>query len=190
MQTRMSTTNAMHDDTSLQARLQHSASKEAAFGEMVTLYQERLYFHVRRMLGNHDDADDVLQNTFIKAWRAIDRFRGDSKLHTWLYRIATNEALTALDKWKRRSFQDLEQISNSSSFSSGQEGHSGDEIQIRLQRAIETLPERQKAVFSLRYFEELPYQEISNVLGVTVGSLKASYHHAVKKIEEQLTSKG
>jgi RNA polymerase sigma factor (sigma-70 family) len=188
MQTRMSTTNAMHDDTSLKARLRQSASREAAFGEMVSLYQERLYFHVRRMLGSHEDADDVLQNTFIKAWRAIDRFRGDSKLHTWLYRIATNEALTAIDKRKRRSFQDLEQISNSSSFASEQEGKGADEIQDRLQRAIETLPERQKAVFSLRYFDEMPYQEISNVLGVTVGSLKASYHHAVKKIEEHLTN--
>ncbi|MEZ4684735.1 MAG: RNA polymerase sigma factor [Bacteroidia bacterium] len=184
----MSTVKPMHDDTALKARLQNPASKEAAFGDVVAEYQERLYYHIRRMLGSHDEADDVLQNTFIRAWRAIDKFRGDSKLHTWLYRIATNEALTAIEKRKRRSFQDLEQISNTSSFSSSQDGSNGDDIQQRLQNAIETLPERQKAVFSMRYFDEMPYQEISDILGVTVGSLKASYHHAVKKIEEQLTN--
>ncbi|MFK7970197.1 MAG: RNA polymerase sigma factor [Bacteroidia bacterium] len=183
--TTLSTSNK---ESALVAQLQDERQREVAFGTLVSTYQERLYYHVRRMLGNHDDADDVLQNTFIKVWKALDRFRGDSKLHTWLYRIATNEALTALEKRKRRSFQDLETLEDNAAYSKRQESETiGSEIEAKLDQAILGLPDRQKAVFNLRYFDEMPYEEMSNVLGVTVGALKASYHHAVKKIEKSLS---
>lgn len=175
------------DEQALIARLKDVSSREAAFSELVQRFQEKLYYHIRRMVGNHDDADDILQNTFIKAWKAMEGFRGDSKLHTWLYRIATNEALTALDRRKRRTFQDLEGLEDHDQLQIKQSGTmTSEDIEAKLNAAIETLPERQRAVFNLRYFDEMPYDEISKIMEVTTGSLKASYHHAVKKIEKQL----
>ncbi|MEM6764920.1 MAG: sigma-70 family RNA polymerase sigma factor [Bacteroidota bacterium] len=165
--------------------------KSAAFNLVVRKYQRMLYFHIRRMVGTHEDADDVLQNTFLKAWRAIDRFRADASLKTWLYRIATNEALSHIQKRAKRAFTDIEDLQNDLRHSlSGGPYMDGDTIQQKLQKAIENLPERQKLVFSLRYFEELKYDEIAEILDISVGSLKASFHHAVKKVEKSLTVDG
>ena len=143
-----------------------------------------LYWHVRKIVISHENADDVLQNAFVKAWKAIGNFRGESKLKTWLYRIATNEALTLLKKEKKRSHGDLGDIQDSLQHSLEQGPMiSGDEIQMKLQKAVLSLPEKQRLVFNLKYFEEMKYREIAEVLGGSEGSLKASYHHAVKKIE-------
>ncbi len=175
------------NEQSLVAALQNPASRERAFNQMVEAYQEMLYYHIRRMVIDHADADDVLQNTFLKAWRFLDRFRGDSALKTWLYRIATNESLSFLNKQKKHHFQDVTEIQDDLRHSQGPgRAADGAEIQKRLQSAIEQLPARQRAVFSMRYFEEMKYDEISEILKVSVGALKASYHHAVKKIESRL----
>ena len=170
-------------------RLQGAGTQEGAFAELIRGYQELLYWHIRRMVGNHDDADDVLQSTFIKAWRSIGQFRGDSMLKTWLYRIATNECLTHLERVKRRAFTDVDTLGNSLSHSHGGGAEpDGDEIQARLDAAVATLPDKQRQVFVMKYFDELTYEEMAATLGGTVGSLKASFHHAVKKIEVFLST--
>lgn len=170
------------------ARLQAPESRHTAFQELVKSYQRVLYHHIRRMVIEHEDTDDVLQNTFVKAWNGIERFRGDSSLKTWLYRIATNEALTFLSKKKKRAYTSLEDAQSEERLGhSGAKDWDGDEIQAKLQAAMKILPERQALVFNLRYFDELPYEEIATITGVTVGALKASYHHAVKKLEVHLT---
>jgi len=174
-------------DQEIFAKWDAGDSKEDAFKLLVATYQEKLYWHIRRMVHFHDDADDVVQNTFIKVWRNFDKFKRESKLYTWLYRIATNESLTFLQKKKRKGTVALE----TDDYNLGAELKSdayfdGDEIQIKLQQAIAILPEKQKAVFNLRYYEEMKYDEMSEVLDTSVGALKASYHHAVKKIEKFL----
>ena len=147
-------------------------------------YQERLYWHVRRMVFEHDDANDVIQNTFIKVYKSINKFEGKSKLYTWLYRIATNEAITFLNKKKKKSTASLDNEENNlDNQLKADEYFDGDEIQRKLYEALDQLPEKQKAVFNLRYFEAMSYAEMSEVLQTSVGGLKASYHHAVKKIE-------
>ena len=159
-----------------------SQKTEAAFNLIVNSYSERLYWHIRRMVTDHDDADDVLQNTFLKVWRALPKFRQDSNIYTWLYRIATNESLIHLRKKKDNlRFDDVangmhESLTADTFFE-------GDKAQAKLHAAVAALPEKQKAVFNLRYFEEMPYREISEVLKTSEGGLKAQYHHAVKKIE-------
>jgi len=176
------------DEQELLAGLRDLATRSQAFEQLVRAYQRPLYFHVRRLVIDHEDADDVLQNTFFKAWRGIDGFRAESKLKTWLYRIATNEALTFLKQRQRRAHQGMDSLEEDLRHSLEQSPYvEGDEIQRRLQAAILTLPDRQRTVFHLRYFDEMKYEEISEVLQVTVGALKASYHHAVKKIEKHLT---
>ncbi|MDP5172211.1 MAG: RNA polymerase sigma factor [Bacteroidia bacterium] len=178
------------EEQTILAELRSTETKSRAFGQLVQLHQEMLYHHVRRLVIDHDDADDVLQNTFVKAWRHIDSFRADSKIRTWLFRIATNEALTFLEKKKKQQFTDIENIQDDLRHSLAHGPHiDGDEIQMKLQQAILTLPDRQRTVFHLRYFDEMPYEEISQILEVTTGSLKASYHHAVKKIEAFLTAR-
>ncbi len=171
-------------DQQILSLLQNEASYERGFRQLMSKYQERLYWHIRRVVFEHDDANDVIQNTFIKVYRSIDRFEQKSKLYTWLYRIATNEAITFLNKKKRNA---AASIDDEASFLSNQlEADSyfdGDVAQRRLQKAIARLPEKQRLVFNLRYFEEMTYQDISDVLDTSVGALKASYHHAVKKIE-------
>jgi len=160
-------------------------TRSYAFNLIVRKYQERLYWHIRKIVVSHNDTDDVIQNTFLKVWKALDGFREDSQLFTWLYRIATNEALTFLKKKRNRLFLplvDVEQQLISTLESSPT--LNGDEIKIRLQKAILTLPEKQRIVFNMKYFDELKYEEISEILGTSVGALKASYHHAVKKIEK------
>ncbi len=162
-------------------------TRSYAFNLIVRKYQERLYWHVRKIVICHDDTDDVMQNTFLKVWNALDKFREDSQLFTWLYRIATNEALTFLKKKRSKffvPFEDVEQQLISTLESSP--SLNGDEIRVKLQKAVLKLPEKQRLVFNMKYFDELKYEEISQIVGTSVGALKASYHHAVKKIEKAM----
>lgn len=171
-------------DKDLLKRFRDSSSRNIAFSELVNRYQERLYWHIRRIVINHDDADDVLQNTFIKAFKNLNHFREDSQLFTWLYRIATNESLTFLKKQNRNIFVSMDDASYMlSSKLESNHGWSGDAIQVTLQQAILTLPTKQRLVFNMKYFDEMKYEEIAEVTDTSVGALKASYHHAVKKIE-------
>jgi RNA polymerase sigma-70 factor (ECF subfamily) len=164
-------------------------SQNFAFSKLVNTYQERLYWHIRRIVIDHDDADDVLQNTFIKAFKNLDKFREDSQLFTWLYRIATNESLTFLKKKKTGAFVSFDDIGHTlSSKLEASPELSGDVIQLKLQQAILTLPNKQRLVFNMKYFEEMRYDEIAKATGTSVGALKASYHHAVKKIEAYVKS--
>ena len=176
------------NEPDLLTRLRQPDTRHQAFEVLVRTYQRPLYYHIRRMVGRHEDADDVLQNTFLKAWHHLDRFRGESTLKTWLYRIATNESLNFLRQQKRRAMEPAsESLENDLRHSfAGEQQADGDEIQRQLQAAIQALPERQRMVFSLRYFEEMKYEEMAVVLEVSVGGLKASYHHAVKKVENFL----
>ncbi len=171
-------------ETEIIALLQDPARKDQGLAALMALYQRQLYFHIRKMLEDHDDSDDALQNTFIKAWRFFDNFRAESSLKTWIWRIATNECLTVLAKRKKRSESDLKIVENSL-------GHSeqpastmdGAGMQARLEAAVAALPDKQKQVFVMKYYDEMKYSEMVAVLGGTEGSLKASFHHAVKKIE-------
>jgi RNA polymerase sigma-70 factor (ECF subfamily) len=168
-------------------RLQEKKTSSEAFKELVSLYKERLYWHIRNMVKDHEDTHDVLQNTFIKVFKNIHNFKGESKLFSWMYRIATNEAISFLNKRAKRnqiSSEDLQQqlIANLES----DVYFEGDEIQLKLQKAIASLPAKQQQVFNMKYFQELKYREMSEILETSEGALKASYHHAVKKIEEYL----
>ncbi|MDR3236207.1 MAG: sigma-70 family RNA polymerase sigma factor [Prevotellaceae bacterium] len=159
-----------------------------AFNLIVRKYQERLYWHIRKIVVSHDDADDVLQNAFVKAWSALPDFRGDSQLFTWLYRIATNEALTFMKSKRTKFFLPLADVEHQLSNKLEDDPYfNGNEIQKKLQKAILKLPQKQRLIFNMRYFDEMKYEDISSALGTSVGALKASYHHAVKKLEELLT---
>ena len=171
-------------DEEILLQFKEPASKEKAFRNLLNTYQERLYYHVRRYVHNHEDANDILQNTCIKVWNAIDNFRGESGLFTWLYRIAGNEAITFLNKNKKRNEVDIEQTT--ANYRSAADTIDGDEMTLKLERAIATLPDKQKQVFIMRYYDELPYEKMAEISETSVGALKASYHHAVKKIEELL----
>ncbi|MFD2727288.1 RNA polymerase sigma factor [Hyunsoonleella rubra] len=178
----------MIDDTELVAQLQSDRQKEQAFRELVKLYKERLYWHIRNIVKSHDDADDVLQNTFIKVYKNIHNFKGDSKLFSWMYRIATNESITFINKNAKRlqiSNEEVQQLAIKNLASDVY--FEGDAIQLKLQKAIATLPEKQQLVFNMKYFEDLKYKEMSDILETSEGALKASYHIAVKKIEAYLT---
>jgi RNA polymerase sigma-70 factor (ECF subfamily) len=160
-------------------------TRNYAFNLLVRQYQQRLYWHIRKMVIVHDDADDLLQNVFIKAFKALHGFREDSKIYTWLYKIATNECITFLNNKKKRFVLPLVDVEAQLSCHIENDPHlSGDRIQMKLQQAILTLPEKQRLVFNMKYFDEMRYEEMSEILGTSVGALKASYHHAVKKIEE------
>ena len=165
--------------------LSEQATYERGFRLLMQKYQESLYRHIRRLVINHDDADDVIQNTFIKIFRNIERFEGKSQLYTWLYRIATNEAITFLNSKNRKETDSLDNVNAAFTANDLKADvfFDGDEIQLKLQQALATLPDKQKTVFNLRYYNEMPYEEMSTVLGTSVGALKASYHHAVKKVE-------
>jgi RNA polymerase sigma factor (sigma-70 family) len=171
-------------DEEILLQFKEPASKEKAFRNLLNTYQERLYYHVRRYVHNHEDANDILQNTCIKVWNAIDNFRGESGLYTWLYRIAGNEAITFLNKNKKRNEVDIEQTT--ANYRSAADTIDGDEMTLKLKHAIATLPDKQKQVFIMRYYDELPYEKMAEISETSVGALKASYHHAVKKIEELL----
>lgn len=168
-------------------RLQNKETQKEAFSRVVAQYSEQLYWQIRRMVLSHDDANDLLQNTFVKAWINIDYFRAEAKISTWLYRIALNECLTFLNKQRAASTIPIDDpeadIVNKLE---GDPYFSGDETQLLLQKALLTLPEKQRMVFNLKYYQEMKYEEMSEIFGTTVGALKASYHHAVKKIENFL----
>ncbi|MGY5352882.1 RNA polymerase sigma factor [Wenyingzhuangia sp. IMCC45533] len=167
--------------------LKDSKKQHKAFDELVQLYKERLYWHIRKIVINHDDTDDVLQNTFIKVYKNIKGFKGDSKLFSWMYRIATNEAITYLNKKAKKSNVPIEEYQKELRTSLQEdELFDGDSIQLILQKAIAELPHKQQMVFNMKYFDEMKYDQISEILGTSVGALKASYHHAVKKIENYI----
>ncbi len=175
-------------DNNLIERLHNPNTQQAAFSDLVKEYSEVLYWQIRKIVISHDDANDVLQNTFIKVWTSIENFRGDSKLSTWLYRIAINEAITFLNKQRTANNVSIDDADTFLlSRLESDEYFDGDEAQLKLQKAILLLPEKQRIVFNLKYFDEMKYEEMSEVLGTSVGALKASYHHAVKKIEEYLS---
>jgi RNA polymerase sigma-70 factor (ECF subfamily) len=175
----------MDDDKELLQQYRQAETREKAFTAIVKKYQEKLYWHIRRMVINHSDADDVLQNVFIKAWNALGNFREDSALYTWLYRITTNECLTFIEQQKKRTTVNWEDTEASlSNKIKADEAFDGEKLEWKLQLAIQQLPEKQRLVFNLRYFDEMPYEEMSRILETSEGALKASYHHAAKKIED------
>lgn len=175
----------MHDDPKLVERLRDPATVREAFGEVIAQYSEPLYRQIRRMVQKHDDANDLLQNTFLKAWSNIENFRGDARLGTWLYKIAVNETLSHLDRERKRKGVSLDdQEASLINSIEADTDIDGDMLALRLRKAIATLPEKQRLVFNMRYYDDMPYDEISAVLGTSVGALKASYHIAVKKVEQ------
>ena len=175
------------NETELIANLKSDGNREMAFQQLVKTYQERLYWHIRKIVMNHDDADDILQNVYIKVWKNVDSFREDSSLFTWLFRIATNESLSHLQKQRRHSVVSMSEISDYLTDSLESDVYfDGDEIQKKLQLAIIQLPEKQRIVFNMKYFDEIKYEEMSEILQTSVGALKASFHFAVKKIEDFL----
>lgn len=179
----------MTDEHDFIKRLKNNATKEAAFRELLKLYKERLYWHIRKIVISHDDADDVLQNSFIKVYRSISKFKGESKLYSWLYRIATNEAITLINKnAKRLQISNETHQNNAINNLTADVYFEGNDIQIKLQKAIATLPQKQQLVFNMRYFQEMKYKEMADILETSEGALKSSYHIAIKKIETFLTS--
>ncbi len=175
------------DDHIIVASFKDEKTRDKAFTQLVQKYQERLYWHIRRMVTEHDDANDILQNMFIKVWKNLSEFRQESNLYTWLYRIATNETLTWINQQKRHASVSLSD--NEDMFSeklTAQKGFDANKLEWKLQQAIHALPEKQRIVFNLRYYDEMPYDEMAIVLQTSAGALKASYHHAVKKVESYL----
>ncbi len=165
--------------------LKQPKKRSEAFSGLVRTYQERLYWHIRKMLLSHEDSNDVLQNTFMKAWNGLEGFRAESQISTWLYRIATNETLTFLANKRMRNTNSLDDVEDGLLFNLRADSYfNGDELQLRLQEAIRTLPEKQRLVFNMKYFDDITYEEMEAILGTSVGALKASYHYAVKKIEK------
>ncbi|MCL8007738.1 RNA polymerase sigma factor [Gelidibacter japonicus] len=179
----------MHNEKELILRLTSEATKDSAFKELLQLYKERLYWHIRKIVVSHDDTDDILQNTFIKVYKNIHSFKGESKLFSWIYRIATNEAFTHLKRNSKLRSVDKEELQDQTIDNLEADVYfEGSEIQLKLQKAIATLPEKQKLVFNMRYFDDLKYSDMSEILETSEGALKASYHIAVKKIEAYLTN--
>jgi RNA polymerase sigma factor (sigma-70 family) len=175
------------EDKELLLQFNDPATKERGFTAIIKKYQEKLYWHIRRMVVEHEDANDILQNMFIKVWKGLENFREDSQLYTWMYRIATNESLTFIEQQKKRKTLS---ISNEETGLSNQlradKNFDINKAEWKLQLAMQQLPDKQKAVFTLRYYDEMPYEEMSRVLETSEGALKASYHHAVKKIEDYI----
>ena len=179
----------MYEEKEFIQQLLNPKTQNEAFQKLLSTYQRPLYNHIRNIVLNHDDTDDVLQNTFVKVFQHLKNFKGESKLFSWIYRIATNEALTFLNQKAKKSGISSEALQNMTIDNLKADIYfDGDEIQIKLQKAIAKLPEKQQLIFKMKYFEELKYEEISAILGTTVGALKASYHHAVKKIEAFVTA--
>lgn len=174
------------DERELVKRLKNPATAREAFNTLMRLYGESIYWQIRKLVVNHDDANDILQNTFLKAWNNIDNFRGDARLTTWLYKIAVNESINHLNR--ERSRRNINADSESAEFLTerleADPYFDGNDVQLRLQKAIAALPDKQRLVFNMRYFDEMKYEKMSEILGTSVGALKASYHHAVKKIEQ------
>lgn len=173
-------------DSQLLEQFRVESTRNMAFHMLVTKYQKRIYWQVRRIIIDHEDANDVVQNTFIKVWKNLENFKESSQLYTWLYRIATNESLTFLKQKRAPLYVPFENVERGLSRKMDDNYFKGDEIEKKLQKAILILPEKQRIVFNMRYYDEMPYEQMSEVLETSVGALKASYHHAVKKIEESL----
>lgn len=182
------TNSQMVDDQYILSCIADLNKSDEGYRLLVRKYQEKLYWHIRRMVGSHDDADDVLQNVFVKVFRNISSFQANSALFTWMYRIATNESLTFIEKQKRTATQEVnEQITGS--LQDADHGHTDSEKALEMLKiAIDLLPPKQKQVFCMRYYDELSYQDIADVTETSVGALKATYHHAVKKIEDYITT--
>src|SRR5688572_361914 len=174
-------------DNELLVQFRNPVTKEKAYTAIIKKYQEKLYWHLRRMVVDHDDANDVLQNVLIRIWNGLQNFREDSQLYTWLYRVATNECLTFLEQQKKRASISLDEVgSGLENKIKADENFDAKRLEWKLQLGIQQLPEKQRIVFQLRYYDEMPYEEMSRVLETSEGALKASYHHAVKKIEEYI----
>lgn len=175
-------------DTELLIQFRSPDTKEQSFNAIVKKYQEKIYWHIRRLIINHEDTNDVLQNCLIKVWKGLDNFREDAQLYTWLYRIATNEALTFIEQQKRKATTSLdnEEYNTKAAYIKADKYFDANKLEWKLQLAIQKLPEKQRIVFNLRYYDEMPYEEMSKILDTSEGALKASYHHAVKKIEEYI----
>lgn len=172
------------EDAEILEKFSVERTRQEAFSLLLNKYQQKIYWHIRRMVINHDDTDDLVQDVFVKVWKNLGNFRSDSQLYTWIYRIATNESITFLNKQKRQNNTPLDEVSSEVVESLIEPSYfNGTEIQLKLQRAIQTLPEKQKLIFNMKYFDDMKYEEISEVLGTSVGALKASFHIAVKKIE-------
>lgn len=178
---------SLTSDTELLAQFRQSPTREKAYTTIVRKYQEKLYWHIRRMVVEHEDANDVLQNVLIRVWNGLENFREDSQLYTWLYRVATNECLTFLEQQKKRSSVSLSEVESGLENKIKADKHfDPQKLEWKLQLAIQQLPEKQRIVFSLRYYDEMPYEQMSRVLETSEGALKASYHHAVKKVEDYI----
>ena len=176
------------DDKFIIEKLRGSETRNYGYNLLLKAYQQRVYWHIRKMVIDHDDADDITQDVFIKVWNNIESFREDSKLYTWIYRIATNESLNFLAKKKRRFFLPIHDVANELIGKLDQsQDFTGDEIAMKLQKALLQLPDKQRLVFNMKYFDEMKFSEIAEITGTSEGALKASYHHAVKKIENILT---
>lgn len=176
-------------ETKLIEELRNPITQDKAFRKLMTKYKERLYWHIRKIVISHDDADDVLQNTFIKVYKNIDTFKAESKLYSWMYRIATNEAITFINKRAKEKNTNVSDLQYKLAENLEADVYfDGDEMQLQLQKAIATLPQKQQLVFNMKYFDEMKYVDMSEILETSVGALKASYHHAVKKIESFLTN--
>ncbi len=172
------------EDSELLAKIRNPDTRNYGFNLLVREYQQRVYWHIRKMVIDHDDADDLTQETFIKVHHAVDKFRGDSRLFTWIYRIATNECLNFLARKRRRFFLPLEDVGKELQAKVQGADLGGDEVQKKLQMALVKLPDKQRLVFNMKYFDDMTYEQIASVTDTSVGALKASFHHAVKKIEE------
>src|ERR1035437_4005564 len=176
-------------DKELLERFRNPDTRNYSFNLLIRKYQKKVYWHVRRLVVSHDDADDVTQETFVKVWKNLERFKEEAQLFTWIYRIATNESISFLRKKRNKFFIPFIDVENQLSNSLKSDNFfSADEIQLKLQKAILKLPEKQRIVFNMRYYDDLKYEEMSEMLGTSVGALKASYHFAVKKVEEYLKS--
>ena len=177
----------MQNDQALVIQFQQSSQKEAAFTQLLKKHQQKVYYQIKRMVNDHDDADDVAQQVWIKVWNKLDGFKMESEFSTWLFRVAYNETLNFIEKKKKLSNQNLsEDLMDYENSSSGTDHPKSTEIQIALEQAIKQLPEKQRFVFMLRYFEEMSYEKIAEVTGTTVGGAKANFHQALKKMEEIL----
>lgn len=172
------------EDSEILEKFSDLKTRNEAFNLLLTKYQQKIYWHIRRLVLDHDDTDDLVQDVFIKVWKNLEKFRSDSQLYTWLYRIATNESITFLNKKKQRNNTPLDEVSGELAETLVAASYfNGDKIQMKLQKALLTLPEKQRLIFNMKYFDELKYEEISEITGTSVGALKASFHIAVKKIE-------
>jgi RNA polymerase sigma factor (sigma-70 family) len=172
------------EDSEILAKFSNERTRNEAFNLLLNKYQQKIYWHIRQMVINHDDSDDLVQDVFVKVWKNLEKFRNDSQLYTWIYRIATNECITFLNKRKLQNNTPLDEVSAELSESLIETSYfNGDKVQLKLQQALLTLPEKQRLVFNMKYYDDLKYEEISSILGTSVGALKASFHIAVKKIE-------